>query len=121
MTVLAIGVGGAVSAVLGYRLVAAPGDPWLRVLVATLAVSVALGAVARMTRIAADPGFAVYPVAVFGAVVSFVGIGWMLHCTPRRQWWRAAVILGGAAAAALLGYIAIDVLGLAYLKFPRLT
>lgn len=118
MTTLLITLAGAAGSVLGYRLLAR-GPGWTRMLCVTVAVSVVLGGVARMVRIVGDTGLAAVPIALLGPVVTFVGIGWWLTAAPRRDGWRAALVVGGGVAAAILGYLSIDLLGLAYVKFPR--
>lgn len=118
MTVL-VALGGAAGSVLGYRLIA-NGVRWTTMLSATLTVSLLLGCVARAVRISGEPGYAVFPIALLGPVVSFVGVYWMLHHTPRSAWWRPVVVVAGGVAAAVLGYLSTDLLGLAYIKIPRI-
>ncbi|CAM3358204.1 hypothetical protein [Tsukamurella hominis] len=113
-----VAVGGAVGSVLGYLLVAR-GPRWTTMLCATVTVSVLLGGVARLVRIVGDTGLAALPVALLGPIVTFTGIGWWLTASPRRDWRRAALVVGGGVAAAILGYLSIDLMGLAYIKFPR--
>lgn len=117
MSVL-IALAGAAGSVLGYRLLAG-GRRWTTMLGVTAAVSVVLGGVARAVRIVGDTGVAALPVAFLGPVVTFMGLGWWLLGAPRGHWWRAALVVGGGVAAAILGYLSIDLLGLAYVKFPR--
>ncbi len=117
MTAL-LALAGAVGSVLGYRLLAR-GPRWTTMLCVTIAVSVVLGGVARMVRIVGDTGFAALPIALLGPIVTFTGIGWWLTGAPRRDWWRAVLVVGGGVAAAVLGYLSTDLLGLAYIKFPR--
>ncbi|MCS3779463.1 hypothetical protein [Tsukamurella ocularis] len=117
MTLL-VALAGAIGSVLGYRLLAR-GPRWTRMLCVTIAVSVVLGGTARLVRIVGDTGFAALPVALFGPIVTFLGIGWWLTEAPRRDAWRAALVVGGGVAAAILGYLSIDLMGLAYIKFPR--
>ncbi|NMD57030.1 MULTISPECIES: hypothetical protein [Tsukamurella] len=117
MTLL-VALAGAGGSLLGYRLLAG-GPNWTRMLCATIAVSVVLGGVARMARIVGDTGWSTLPIALFGPIVTFVGIGWWLTAAPRRDGWRAVLVVGGGVAAAILGYLSIDLLGLAYIKFPR--
>nr|WP_068526565.1 hypothetical protein [Tsukamurella tyrosinosolvens]KZL94571.1 hypothetical protein AXX05_09030 [Tsukamurella tyrosinosolvens] len=118
MTTVIVAVGGAVGSVLGYRLVAR-GPRWTTMLCVTALVSVLLGGVARLVRIVGDTGLAAVPVALLGPIVTFTGIGWWLVASPRGDWRRAVLVVGGGAAAAILGYLSIDLMGLAYIKFPR--
>ncbi|TWS22826.1 hypothetical protein FK268_17625 [Tsukamurella sputi] len=117
MTLL-VALAGACGSVLGYLLLAR-GPRWTTMLCVTAGVALVLGGVARMARIVGDAGYAAVPVALLGPVVTFVGIGWWLTENPRRDWWRAVLVVGGGVAAAVLGYLSIDLLGLAYIKFPR--
>ncbi|MGC5023889.1 MULTISPECIES: hypothetical protein [unclassified Tsukamurella] len=117
MTLL-VALAGAAGSVLGYRLLAG-GPRWTRMLCVTIAVSAVLGGTARLVRIVGDTGFAALPVALLGPIVTFLGIGWWLTEAPRRDAWRAALVVGGGVAAAILGYLSIDLMGLAYVKFPR--
>ncbi|TWS21532.1 hypothetical protein FK529_02795 [Tsukamurella asaccharolytica] len=117
MTLL-IALAGAVGSVLGYRLLAG-GPRWTRMLCVTMCVSAVLGGVARMVRITGESGLSAVPVALLGPIVTFMGIGWWLTEAPRRDAWRAVLVVGGGVAAAILGYLSIDLLGLAYIKFPR--
>lgn len=118
MTLL-LAIGGAAGSVIGYRLVAR-GVRWTVMLCATLTVSLLLGCVARMVRISGEPGYAAFPIALLGPVVSFMGVYWMLQATPRNAWWRPVVVVAGGVAAAVLGYLSTDLLGLAYMKIPRI-
>ncbi|AUN38714.1 hypothetical protein HWD35_21915 [Tsukamurella tyrosinosolvens] len=118
MTTVIVAVGGAVGSVLGYRLVAR-GPRWTTMLCVTALVSVLLGGVARLVRIVGDTGLAAVPVALLGPIVTFTGIGWWLVASPRGDWRRAVLVVGGGVAAAILGYLSIDLMGLAYIKFPR--
>lgn len=113
-----VAVAGAIGSVLGYRLLAR-GPRWARMLCVTIAVSAVLGGTARLVRIVGDTGFAALPVALLGPIVTFVGIGWWLAEAPRCDAGRAALVVGGGVAAAILGYLSIDLMGLAYVKFPR--
>lgn len=119
MTIVLVPVCGAIGAVIGYRLIA-DGRRWDRLLCVALITSVLFGAVARMARLAGDSGVAALPVALLGPIVTFVGVGWLVRSQPWRAWGRAAVVVAGAVAAAILGYLSIDLLGLAYIKFPRI-
>ncbi len=117
MTAL-IALAGGIGSVVGYRLIA-DGPRWTRLLLLTLTVSLLLGGTARMVRIVGDPGMAAVPIALLGPMVTFTGVCWWLANTPRATWWRGLVVIAGGAAAAVLGYLSIDLLGLAYLKLPR--
>ena len=115
---LLVALGGAVGSVVGYRLLAR-GPRWTTMLCVTVAVALVLGGVARLVRIVGDTGYALFPIALLGPLVTFPGIGWWLTEDPRRDWRRAALVVGVGVAAAILGYLSIDLLGLAYVKFPR--
>ncbi|WP_461167756.1 hypothetical protein [Tsukamurella serpentis] len=114
-----VALGGACGAVFGYRLIAA-GGRGTALLITTLVVSLLLGGVARMVRILGDLGVAALPIAVLGPAVTFVGLGWWVLRAPRRALPRALVMVSGGVVAAMLGYLSIDLLGLAYIKFPRI-
>ncbi|KXO94323.1 hypothetical protein AXK57_20925 [Tsukamurella pulmonis] len=117
--ILLVALAGAAGSLLGYRLLAR-GPRWTTMLCVTLGVSLLLGGVARMVRIVGHDGYAVLPVALLGPIVTFQGIAWWLTAAPRRDAGRAALVIGGGVAAAVLGYLSIDLLGLAYVKFPRI-
>ena len=119
MTATLIPICGALGAVIGYRLVA-DGPRWDRLLCVSLLASVLFGAVARMARLVGDSGVAALPVALLGPIVTFIGVAWMVRVDPQGALWRAFVVVAAAVAAAILGYLSIDLLGLAYIKFPSI-
>ncbi|KXO98311.1 hypothetical protein [Tsukamurella pseudospumae] len=117
--IVLVALAGAAGSVAGYRLIAA-GPGWTRLLLVTVPLSVLLGAVARVVRVVGDTGLATVPIALLGPIVTFTGILWWLQAAPRGTWWRGLVVVASAAAAAILGYLSFDLLGLAYLKLPRI-
>lgn len=122
-TVLAA-VGGALGAMIALRIAtAAPANRATVLLLVAVATGFAMGAVARAGAVAHSSGIGAFFTGLCGTAVSFAALIGYFVGVPAGERARAAaaiaVIVASAVAAAILGYLAFDLLGLAYVKMPN--
>ncbi|CAM4007317.1 MULTISPECIES: hypothetical protein [Tsukamurella] len=114
--------GGALGAIVAYRSARlSPENRATALLLLVAAASMALGAIARAGAAAHASPVGAFLTGLCGTMVSFAALAWCLVRAERpvRAAAAVAVIVGASVAAAMLGYLAFDLLGLAYVKLPR--